>query len=135
MRKEGVGSMYFTSFDGSHTWEMASGTSLFELYDGTAGIDCKTTAWKPAPMQWHYISAERSGDTLILYGAGVSRASLDITGKTINWNDTVGGKLGLGGCPGVAFSNAYFDEIAIHKGIARHGGAATYAVPTGPYCD
>lgn len=138
MFKDPVGPVNIINYNSSHTWEFTSGTSTISILDTTAGINI-TGTWSPGYNTWYYISAERSGNNLILYASGVSVASADVTGKSINWDENITPTpLSIGRYnPAIGGGNfsGYLDVIAISKGIARNGGAATYEVPNGPYCN
>lgn len=110
----------------------ATSTGVLQAYIfvGSASVGaCFTSAATLAANTWQHIAYVRNGSAFALYVEGVSKATATGSG-TMN---SASAKLRIGmesdtGSYGVA---AYFDEVRITKGLARHTGAFT--PPAAPF--
>jgi hypothetical protein len=119
---------------GQSGWRFRYSTSSNKLIlevsaDGTAltTVAQDSGTWSPVLSQWYHLSADFDGTTYRIYRNGVVVGSgtvlvtaFDGTAPfCVGNNDT-----------GLADFNGYFDEVALWKGVAKHGGAA-FVPPVG----
>jgi hypothetical protein len=108
----------------------ASTTSLgFTVYSGASLIINVSGAWSPVINTWYHVALVRSGSSWYLF---VNGSVINSPYTNTNAMPDFSGSLIVGLSDGGAYySNAYFDEIRVSKGIARW--TAGFSQPTTPY--